>query len=76
MEFQGGGRKNARKILVGVENFDGIPGGTVSENGYPRQGVRTITGKAHYLISCVTLYIIHLFTERTIIILHQKCQKN
>ena len=38
MEFQGGGRKNAGKILVGVENFDGIPGGTVSENGYPQQG--------------------------------------
>ena len=38
MEFQGGGRKNAGKILVGVESFDGIPGGTVSENGYPRQG--------------------------------------
>ena len=47
MEFQGGGRKNAGKILVGVESFDVIPGGTVSENGYPRQGVRTITGKAH-----------------------------
>ena len=47
MEFQGGGRKNAGKILVGVESFDGIPGGTVSENGYPRQGVRTISGKAH-----------------------------
>ena len=42
MEFQGGGRKDAGKnngkFQVGVESFDGIPGGTVSENGYPRQG--------------------------------------
>ena len=38
-EIQGEERKkNNEKFQVDGESFDGIPGGTVSENGYPQQG--------------------------------------
>ena len=49
------------KIPEGDENSHGIPGGKVSENGYPRQGVQTISEKARYM-----LYII-LYRGRRIL---------
>ena len=45
----GGERKNTGKFQGAVKVLMEFQGCTVSENGYPQQGVRTISGKSHYM---------------------------
>ena len=46
------GRKEKKqwKVPEGDENSHGIPESKVYENGYPQQGVQTISEKAQYML--------------------------